>query len=201
MALKERQQYFKNKIYSIGLTQSVKNHNEQDYNEFLGLFKNHPDHPKKTEGISDIFIVRNKMNPKCYELGILKDDGTSDNISYLACCKTKQDELKSLKAAMRYSIKPQIDEFKRKNNVSKCVYCGSFSNIEIDHDEPSFKKLFEDFLAKNQNFPTVFAETYYNTASFTENDKDFHEKWYKYHWTHAKLQPLCKKCNMTKKKN
>lgn len=199
MNMKEKKEYFRHKIYGIGLTSSVKNHNEQDYKEFLELFKNHPEYPEKIQGIVDVFIVRNKMTPKYYELGIIKDDGTTDNISYLACCKIKHDKSKNLKESMRYCIKPQIDEF-RKNNKLECVSCGSLLNIEIDHNEPSFKKLYDDFIEMNPNIPSSFDNTYFNSACFKEVDKDYNELWYDYHLKHANLQCLCKKCNLSKKR-
>ena len=43
--LKAKKEYFKNKIYRIGLCSSVKEKYEEDYYEFLELFKCHPEYP------------------------------------------------------------------------------------------------------------------------------------------------------------
>jgi hypothetical protein len=197
--MKEKKEYYKNMIYRIGLISSVKNNDINDYNVFLDLFKNHPEYPQKIDGIIDVCIVRNKMNPKYYELNIIKEDGTIDNISYLSCCKVQHDEMKNLKSAMRYAIKPQIDHY-RSNNVNVCQSCNSSKNIEIDHFDPSFKKLYTDFIEINPNIPKEFQDTYFNSACFKEEDREFEESWCQHHLKYAKLQCLCKKCNLSKKR-
>jgi hypothetical protein len=41
----------------------------------------------------------------------------------------------------------------------------------------------------------------YNGAMFRDIDRDFADEWFKYHLENAKLRPLCKCCNLTRKKN
>ena len=38
----------------------------------MELFTNHPEYPEKVEGVVDVGIIRNKLNPKYYELEIIK---------------------------------------------------------------------------------------------------------------------------------
>lgn len=196
MTMKERKEYYKRKIYEIGLCQSVRSRSQDDYEDFMKLFTHHPDYPKKVSGVVDIKIVPNKLTPRFYELNIVKADGSIDNISYTCCCVLKHNTFKNLKQAMREFIIPQILDYKD-SVIMVCQMCGATDNIEIDH-VIEFKKLFDAFIGENPNVPTSFDETYYHAPCFKEADKDFSNSWYKYHKKHATLRPLCKSCNLNR---
>ena len=102
---------------------------------------------------------------------------------------------------MRTSIFPQIIEYKDMHPNLICEICKNDNNIEIDHKEPQFIDLFSSFINEQKYKPTVFTSDKYHRKIFTEKDKDFNEKWIKYHKENSLLRPLCKKCNSSREKN
>ena len=110
---KEQLEYFKKMINNTGLCCSLKTHYPFVYEKLMELFLTHPDYPTKTVNVVDIAIIKNKINPKYFELQLIKSNRDTDNISYLACIN-KPNNTKSLKEAMRFAIVSQILEFKNK---------------------------------------------------------------------------------------
>lgn len=194
MTMKARKEHYKNLMSQIGFCESVKQLNEDHYNDFMKLFTNHPEFPEKVKDVIDIKIVPNGLNPNYRELNIVKSDGSIDNISYTSCCVLKHDKLKNIKQAMRYCINQQITEF-RKTATLVCALCQSTDRIEIDHHTNTFQQLFLEFIEANPTIPTSFDDNYFNSACFKECDADFAKKWYDFHKRKAMLRPLCKQCN------
>lgn len=188
---------YKTLLNSIGLCDSLKTTNTSAYNKFCELFKNHPEYPEKLNNMVDICIKKNKMNSQYLELNIIREDGSIEDISYRSCISKRPSDY-NLKRAMRYSIEPQILEFKN-NNPLICSFCNSTDDIQIDHIK-HFQSLYDEFLKHNTNIPTLFDDNIYNTAMFKKEDFDFEEKWRKFHKDNASLRPLCKKCNLCRKK-
>jgi hypothetical protein len=197
MTKKELIEYYKTLIYKVGLCQSLKTNHFDIYLEFMDLFTNHPDYPEKIKNVVDISIVKNKLN-KYLELHIIKDDDTTDNISY-RCCINKPSKDRNLKNAMRYAIFPQIFEFKNKCEFLECYFCKSKENIEIDHNI-LFKILYDDFTKDRNDIPLSFDDNYYNSAVFKKDDKQFQNDWIEYHKKNAILQCLCKTCNLKRER-
>ncbi len=162
------------------------------------LFLTHPDYPEKIVNVVDIAIVKNKINIKYFELQLIKSNGETDNISYLACIN-KPNTTKHLKEAMRYAILPQILNFKNNQVNPECTICKSDDDIQIDH-LILFKHLYDEFIKNRDDIPSKFNENYFNGAQFKPNDKVFEHEWYKFHQEKATLRCLCKNCNLTRKK-
>lgn len=188
---------YKTLIHSIGICDSVKNINIDAYNKLCELFKNHPEYPYKIRDMVDLCIKKNKLNFKAFELNIIREDGSIEDISYRSCIVKRPLDY-NLKQAMRYSISPQILEFKNKSNLI-CSFCNSTENLEIDHIK-LFKELYDDFIKQNTNIPTIFDDNTYNGAMFKKEDVEFEEKWRNYHKDNATLRVLCKKCNCSRNK-
>lgn len=194
--LTEQREYFKNKIYTIGLTQSLRSISEDSYNEFVWLFTKHPEYPDKTYDMVDLKIETNKLNKNAYELHLIRSDGSSEDISYRSCCQNKVDKYKQLKRAMRNSIQPQIYEFRSSNPDIYCNLCDAYSDIQVDHHRPTFRELYDNFLSSTElDIPTAFNDNDVYSAVFKKDDYLFDKDWYQYHKTHASLRYLCKKCN------
>jgi len=194
---KEKQKYFSN-LLNKGLCDSLKNKRLDDYNDFIELFKNHPDYPNKLEEVVDICIVKNKLNNKAFELNLIKKDGTYDDISYIICI-SKRNPYYDLNVALRNAIKNQILDFKNTIKKYECEFCGSNKEIQIDH-EILFKKLTTEFLKTEQKIPNLFTKNYSNETKFRQEDKNFENRWFEYHKNNSKLRQLCKKCNLTRSK-
>lgn len=188
--------YYK-QILNKGLCKSLLNERKEDYKELVELFINHPEYPYKLRNLSNICIVYNKKNSKYYEFNLIRDDGTFEAISYMSCIN-EQNINKNLYGAMRDYIDPQIKLF-RKNSIMKCDICNKTNDIHIDHII-LFKELTDNFLKNKINIPTDFDDNYYNGAMFKDKDKEFANQWFKYHLENAKLRPLCKSCNLTRRK-
>lgn len=191
--------YFRKMINDIGLCDSLKSHYNDVYEELIKLFENHPEYPEKIDNVVDISIVHNKLNKNYFELQIIKNDGTTDDISYIKCIQ-KPSKDSNLKSAMRYAILDQILEFKNNCDELICEICKSEQNIQIDHII-LFKTLYNDFLSQNTlPIPTTFDSTYYNSAMFKRVDVEFEKSWSDYHKQHAILRCLCNKCNQKRNK-
>ena len=190
--------YFRKMINDLGLCNSLKHSFNDAYEELMKLFKNHPEYPEKVDNVVDISIVHNKLNKNYFELQIIKNDGTTDDISYIKCIQ-KPSKDSNLKSAMRYAIVDQILEFKNNCNELICEICQSDYIIQIDHII-LFKQLYSNFLSQNTLPIPTFDNTYYHSAKFKDVDKEFETSWSKYHKNHAILRCLCNKCNQSRNK-
>ena len=191
--------YFRKMINDLGLCNSLKHSFNDAYEELMKLFENHSEYPEKVDNVVDISIVHNKLNKNYFELQLIKNDGTTDDISYIKCIQ-KPSKDSNLKSAMRYAIVDQILEFKNNCNELICEICQSDYIIQIDHII-LFKQLYNDFLKQNTlRIPTTFDNTYYHSAKFKDVDKEFETSWSKYHKEHAILRCLCNKCNQSRNK-
>jgi hypothetical protein len=100
---------------------------------------------------------------------------------------------------MRVAIEPQIEEY-RKYNKLICIKCKSKIKPNVDHYNPKFKDLKNDFLNVKNNIPIFFSNNTSNQKCFTKEDEEFEKKWYEYHQQNAKLRILCSKCNQEREK-
>lgn len=192
-------EYTKNIIYSLGQCKINKNH--KYFNFFCDLIQNHENKKEKIGcGIKNFIIKSNLIFKKYLSVFIERNDNTLMDFSWVCCAKhTFNNQKHNLIQAMRYSIKPQIYEFKKHQKI-KCQICFAEDKIQydVDHKAPSFKKISETFL-KNNNSPKTFADhpnAYH--AIFYEKDKEFKNKWNQYHKENAILQILCHECNLKK---
>ncbi len=185
------------KILNKGECSSLKTFRRDDFNELFELFKKHPD-KDKCKDLQDIIIVRNKRRPIYYEFNIRKSNGDLIDISYRYCISgVHQSSKAKLISAMRHSIQPQIDDYRESKSCLKCELCKSTNSIHIDHII-TFKDLADAFLQNQPNVPQEFDDTDYNSCKFKSNDKNFEERWIKYHKEFAALRPLCQSCNLAR---
>lgn len=164
----------------------------QDVEPFMTVLQNHPEYTNKVgAGIDSISIRMNRRNKAARELYIKRIDGSEIDISWVTCFTGKAKSYKSLlQSAMREAISPQILEFLKLNRV--CNKCGARSHLEVDHLEPSFKKLSSIF----EFPPQVFLDGKHNGPVLQESDEKI--KWIKFHSENARLQVLCKSCHKDK---
>jgi hypothetical protein len=191
---KDIKDYYQEKLKRIDICDSIKNEYPKDYDEFLELFKRHPNYPEKVNGIEDLKIIINPLY-KCQSLIMIKCNNNEEDISYLKC--VTQSSKDKLQIAMRNAITPQIYEI-RDNNKLQCVICNSIDNPQVDHII-HFEKLFLDFI-KGKKLPTQFDKNIGFTAVFKKQDADFEKEWFYYHKQHATFQILCRHCNCSREK-
>ena len=170
---------------------------------FIDLINNHPNSKDKIGcGIKYIQIQKNRLNKNALETIIVRNDNSTIDFSWLKCSTSSSNSIfDNLKAAMRQFVSVDTQNFK-KNSIMKCEFCDCVEfDFHVDHHEPSFKKLVDDFLIINPNHPTNFDdEPKTNIAIFKKDDKDYADIWREYHTKNAKLQILCSDCNLRKSK-
>ena len=123
--------------------------------------------------------------------------------SNLSLFKNKQNNTPTqlaqrLTGAMRYAIRRQIMQWKESNRIfQKCQQCLTLLHLHADHVIP-FTIIQQNFLKlQTQPLPTKFR---YNRKTCQPQllDVSFARRWQFYHKKHAKLQWLCKTCNLSK---
>ena len=195
-ALKE---YFQSIIKEIGVCSSIKTQFPHYYEEFVELFKRHPDYPDKTFGMIDLRTKLSCFKAICF---IMIDGVNHDrDISYNVCITGKKRNY--LIVAMRESIFPQTRDYYISTQKKECALCGSTEQIEVDHHSEltPFKKLYLDFLKLNKlPIPDVFGVSNGYNACFLPSDKAFEISWNDYHSDNVIFRMLCKSCNSSQPK-
>lgn len=186
------------------------NETNKDFPYFISLINNHSESELKIGvGIKYFIIESNPWNKSVFQTAIQRTDGSRETFSWKHCCEFKQRTNKQLLIqAMRQAVSEKTIDFKRKNKHNLiCNICKTkdekYSNYHVDHDEPSFKILSDDFLKHTKiECPTTFIHTpIFNTPMFNECSDDFRDEWVNYHNSNCKLQILCASCNLRKIKN
>ena len=196
---KSLQEYVRDRIKNIGLCPSLKTVNIEMYNFFIDLFQHHPKYPQKIDAITDIAIVRNKIKSQVLELQIRKEDGSTDDISWINCISGT--EKNTFKCALRVAIDEQIKVF-RQITKYKCSICNTLDANEyhVDH-ENHFEELICRFLQNTKkDKPSSFKNTSDNRKCFTMEDKEYEEEWKQFHKNNARLRMLCRSCNLKRPK-
>jgi hypothetical protein len=204
---KECEEYTRNIINNLGCCIINKEHSLFSF--FIDLIENHPKHDEKIGlGVDYFHIIKNPISPKYYQTMIKRVDGSNVDFSWVYCCQFKERTVKfELNQAMRTAIHNDIVKFRTQQTKIMCNLCKlteeSWDNYHIDHDNPSFQKLQNNFFSITKNpIPKTFNQDnkYYSTI-FKEEDSKFKNEWVLYHNQNCNLQILCKKCNLEKPKN
>ena len=203
---KDCENYVRNLFSTIGLCSSIKKTTHFDF--IHDLVKRHPKYLEKCKNLKDFELVRNKFNKNAFELHLIRDDETVEDISWRICItgKTKTDK-QLLFSALRYSIQEQIIEYKNNVIIENCMLCQKVlcnGDIHVDHII-HFEKIANDFLnisLKNRHTPTTFDNSNDNSnrKKFKKEDIQFENDWKIYHKKNSNLRLVCKKCNLTREK-
>jgi hypothetical protein len=204
---KDCENYTRNILNEIGFNEIRNTHKHFEF--FNNLIKNHPDYEtKKGPGINYFYITPNRMNRKYKELRIKRLDNSDIDISWRYCCEFKiRTNYYYLTQAMRTVIRDDIIVYKQQQQRKHGLFCNycqnrneSYENYHVDHDNPSFQELKDNFLRINtHNIPNLFADyKKFNLTTFRKEDKQFENAWITYHNQNCNLQILCRNCNLTK---
>lgn len=196
-------EYTRQLIRELGCCIIDKNHDK--YNFFVGLISNHPNKDEKIgAGIDYFAIENNRLQPNSYHTIIYRIDTTSIDFSWRYCCEFRIKPVhEHLYNAMREAISGEIHSFKQ-NSILVCNFCkldtNTLSDYHVDHDDPPFRKLKDDFLTNNiLRIPNKFASNEYSFLTrFHDDDTEFKDNWIEFHRNNCKLQILCKSCNLKK---
>lgn len=193
-------QYVNSHINQIGECESLKAINEEFFDFCINLFKKHPNYPEKVKNLVDIKITRNTLNKGCFQLNVVKEDGTIEDISYRQCIYNQKTN--HLNEAFRVAVITDIFEFKNTHeHICANKECKSKDNVKYDVDHVNyFEKLVHDFMKDRKNYPSIFSETKHNQRCFRPEDSNFEKEWILFHKENAILQILCHTCNLKRKK-
>lgn len=174
---------------------------------FVHLLQNHPKcNEKMGVGIDYFCIQLNNMKKNNYETKIKRLDGSEMVFSWNQCCEFKKRTASNdLFNAMRTAIKDDIIHYKQSQRKLICCFCKTenelYENYHVDHHNPSFQTIKDNFLQNKQMIPLLFGKyEITNLTMFKEEDADFKKEWIDYHKKNCNLQILCRNCNLRKKK-
>jgi len=182
--------------------------NQTEFDFIYSILKMHPQFKHKEKiGIQNIWIKKTIYNKNGFF--IERIDGTTTDFSYYKCLNGNNPKLNVL-CAFRSAIRPQIVEFRELafSNTSSLV-CPitneviTKENCHVDHKEPSFKKLVEEFVyTYNINVDKIElgGTNQDNSMEIYFINSTLKKTWEDYHKQKALLQIVSAKGNLTKQK-
>jgi len=183
---KALEEYTRGIVNSIGECDKV---SDEHMEFFEWLFKRHHDYENK-KGYDYIYITPNIVK---WNQCVKNKPNTPEN-------KKKSDK-ERLVTAMRNSINYQILDFKTKNPNKVCEFCKSTKDMNVDHSEPQFLDIKNEFLVSKSEVPTEFDGDEHYRSCFKFKDAEFGQEWNKFHKEKANLRWLCGDCNRRRKKS
>lgn len=185
---------------------------DEEFKVMLQILQKH--HNFKNWKFQDVLAFKITRSPKKKAIQVLvnfaqnSDDGSKRkgkgkekwrNVSWKACC----DDIKAKKItrhakinqAMRFSIKPQIKQFRTQNPNEICDICRTTQHIEVDHYMQLFSDIRDNFLKlENNDIDYKFWWDNKNTT-FRFSEKEIEARWFEYHLQEARYRYLCSDCN------
>jgi hypothetical protein len=194
------QKYTRNLINNILGNNSVINKDDEYFDFFADLITRHKYYNDIVGcGISN-FQTFETFN-KCIGIKAVRIDKTESIFSWVKLTKKipKENYKSDLNNALRYSIYKQINFYKLLNDCSKCKFCDSKKDIQIDHcGEMEFVDIVNAFIKDNPPPKTFDRCPYTQMKKLKKKDFIFESKWQDFHCEKMELQPLCKICNREK---
>lgn len=126
-------------------------------------------------------------------LWVLYDADCWESLSWRKCISPKTD-IQTRYSAMRFSIADDIHEL-RGTLGAECETCGSLENLQVDHKNPTFKQIADEFIASNGMFEII---NNHDGAGWVFCNKDSEAGWIAFHASRATYQMLCGSCNASK---
>ncbi len=204
-SVKKATEHIRTLLETIGYCESVKSCYPAEYLRLIDIFKQHPN-PEVVELVEqavDIEIVQLYNGMKGHHVKVYtEENGEGDFISWIKCVTQKTSTPRELLIkALRWSVEPQIQEFRVENPEQTCSFCDTTEGpFHVDH-VVQFKSLTINFLKgkKESEIPLTFSEDQYKIV-FKEENRVFEREWVEYHRENSELRWLCSKCNLTRPK-
>jgi len=182
--------------------------NKEEFEFIYLILKKHPHFKQKEKvGIENIFIKKTIFNNNGFF--IKRTDGTITDFSFYKCLNG-ENNLQKIKSLFRAGIKEQIWAFRDKAFLKEdSIICPILGvpvekyNCHIDHFEPMFDELFNQFITQNNldlKKIKLGGENQDNTMQYYFLDKKLEEKWQKFHFENAKLRVTSIRGNLTRKR-
>lgn len=196
---KQKKQNIRQILEDIGIQSSVKQYNNDSYEQLRSILLTHPNAEKlqRIQASNDLEIYSFR---KIFHMNLIFDDGSKESVSWNKCAVGQDDTNDNqLNDAMRNAIHDQIKKFQITHPHRVCELCKTErGDFHVDHHQPLFVCLKKDFLNTcNIVAPTTFGKDGYYTCI---DDSEFKNLWKIYHQEHATLRWLCTSCNLSRKK-
>lgn len=178
----------------------------------LDLLEYHPNKDKKKiDGIKNIKVgVPEFGSWFCFIIVDL--NGNEQDFSYKKCTPTGAKNATKAKDSIskttrlkcyREAIQPQISDYWENTANKQCSCCKSRFKIQVDHKEPSFALLVNNFEQQHQpqEYPKFERCDNVQTVRFsrsTNKNMRFIAAWQEFHQANAVYQLLCATCNLQK---
>ncbi|MGD3112810.1 DCL family protein [Streptomyces sp. YGL11-2] len=170
--------------------------------EFLrDLLSLHPEYPDKAGPGVDQFTVDRTPHGNI-GFHVVRADGTREVFSYLACL-THPDHRTNVLGTMRLAVSAQIYSFRATNCTPgtpiRCAITGetiTWDDIHIDHEEPQFVDLAENFANDHGGFEAIAVES--RDTAQRWHLRDHEAEWQEYHERHATLRIVSKAANLAR---
>lgn len=172
------------------------------------LLYRHPRYNEKTANITNVNImIENDLGWNHF--AIQKDDGTTEDISYLKCLDHFRSSPRALaQAAFRYAIADQIRAFREQIFKTGTMIICPETNLNlkndgkthIDHDfrQLTFKTIVDMFLKEmGMNIEEIKTESAGSNGR-TLKDEELQRSFRRYHKDHAKLRAIHYMANLGK---
>jgi hypothetical protein len=134
-----------------------------------------------------------------YEIQLIDDNGNAVGFSWQKCIFAGSTEFGRLTRAMRFAIEDQVRTFRSSVPVgTKCMACGKVPGSEVDHYDPTFSELRNNFLAGREDYPSVYEDSdseWKIGPSWAKWERD----WQAHHKSLARLRWVCRQCNAERK--
>lgn len=202
---KALEEYTRGIVNSIGECDKVP---DEHMEFFEWLFKRHHNYENK-KGYDYIYITPNTLKIGSYTIMMSYNDKEDESISWVQCVKNrpnspenkKKSDNERLVESMRNSINYQILDFKTENPIRVCEFCKSEKDMNVDHSEPQFFDIKNEFLSSKSEVPTEFDADEHHRCCFKVKDVEFGKEWNKFHKEKANLRWLCGDCNRRRQKS
>jgi hypothetical protein len=96
--------------------------------------------------------------------------------------------------ALRFAVKPDMDDFRSCAEPRECCVCGSGDDLSTDHHTPPFLAIAGEFIASN---PVIELREVQGCGDLIAST-DTEAEWIAYHAARATYQLLCRSCNSRK---
>jgi hypothetical protein len=151
-------------------------------------------------------IVPNPCNCNAYHMNYVDMMDIKHSLSWKKCSQFDFRETSAknkLNEAMRNAIYDQITDFKNSSiDIPCCVKCQNIVSLQVDHILP-FDIIKKEFLSSMDPdwVPLSFDENPMYMNVFKPEHNKFAELWKDHHKKNARLQYLCRSCNIKKSNN
>ena len=175
---------------------------EEDDDFLRDLLALHPDAEAKVgAGVKTFTVRQNYGNTEGF--WILRTDGSNTDFSFKKCLFGASQEAK-VRSAMRHAVIGQIQEARDDAfGLAVSILC-PITNVEInraschiDHYEPSFLQLANEFAAESGGYDAILTEAADRNIGRRFVDADLQNRWCDYHRGRARLRAVSKAANLS----